>query len=216
MDRQASRNPLGTHPLDEIANPLTVSRENSTQGISAGFRQFPPDRAVVKKTAISEGLEISGISGISAAGFAVSAKGCAPAQSPAWRMRSPAASSVAAGPSVTSGIGGAAEARFAGAAGVLGIAEGSVSGAGHGDTLERISDPYLSITQDNVKCHFYLLRVQIEFPVTIVTEKCRSGPVRQRSARTSVSGEQENQLDPSRDRTDQSSDISRKRHSAIQ
>jgi hypothetical protein len=90
--------------LGEIANPLTISWENSLQGISAGFRQFPPDRAVVKKAAISEGLGISAFSGISAAGFAVSAKGRAPAQSPAWRVRSPAASRAAARSPVTSGL----------------------------------------------------------------------------------------------------------------
>jgi hypothetical protein len=100
---QASRDPPGRRPSGEIANPLTISRENFLQGISAGFRQFPPDRAVVKKAAIAEGLEISAFSGISADGFAVSAKARAPLTRRHGACIPPAASRAAARSPVTAG-----------------------------------------------------------------------------------------------------------------
>ena len=63
------------HPLRETPKPRKFSRAMSLQGVSASFRRFPPRRAIVKKAAISEGMEVSALS---AARFAVSPKGCAP------------------------------------------------------------------------------------------------------------------------------------------
>ena len=95
---------LGVHPLGETAKLRTISRAKSLQGVSASFRRFPPRRAIVERAAISEGLEVSALSALSAARFAVSPKGCTPAQSPAWRMLSPAASSSAMSSMKTSGV----------------------------------------------------------------------------------------------------------------
>jgi hypothetical protein len=58
--------------LGETAKLRTISRAKSVQGVSASFRRFPPRRAIVEKAAISEGLEVSALSALSAARFAVS------------------------------------------------------------------------------------------------------------------------------------------------
>jgi hypothetical protein len=66
---------LGVHPLGETAKLRIISRAKSLQGVSASFRRFPPRRAIVEKAAISEELEVSALSALSAHRFAWTAWG---------------------------------------------------------------------------------------------------------------------------------------------
>ena len=104
----------------------TISRAKSVQGVSASFRRFPPRRAIVEKAAISEGLEVSALSALSAGHFRVSANGDAREQ----RFDRGGIGNVEA---LLHGIGelgmgGVVRAPFAGAAGVLAFLEGGRPG----------------------------------------------------------------------------------------
>jgi hypothetical protein len=84
--------------------PQASKRSDRTRG--NGGNQFPqairqsglgvdPKNETGKMRTVSRAEFLRGVSALSAGRFPVSPKGCAPAQSPAWRMLSPAASSSA-------------------------------------------------------------------------------------------------------------------------
>jgi hypothetical protein len=78
MLERSRSNPLDYSHLSLSCGYLKMRHHQSVQGVSASFRRFPPRRAVVEKAAISEGLEVSALSALSAARFAISPKGWAP------------------------------------------------------------------------------------------------------------------------------------------